>query len=108
MQKATARQRHETARLIARTAEPVSFEEAGRLIRDLKREQQSFPALIEKIIAADRAGDHERLGRLLADAKHRMKHGDWLPLLARLGIHPRRAQRSIAHVTSPRHRKEKR
>ena len=92
----TLRQKQETARLIARTAEPVTFAEASRLIRDLRREQAAFPILIEKIIEAERAGDHERLGRLLADAKHRMKHGDWLPLLRQVGIHTRRAQRLMA------------
>ena len=96
MDEATPRQKRETARLIARTAEPVSFDEARRLIRDLRREQVAFPILIDKIIEAERAGDHERLGRLLADAKHRMKHGDWLPLLRQVGIHTRRAQRLMA------------
>ena len=90
---ATARQKRETARLIARTAEPVSFDEASRLIRNLKREQTLFPALTEKIIEAERAGDHERLGRLLSEAKRQMRHGDWLTTLRGLGVHPRRAQR---------------
>ena len=100
---ATPRQRRAVAALIARTAEPATFDEANRLIRDLKREQQSFPALVEKILAADHAGDADRLGRLLARAKRRVRHGDWLPLLQRLEIHPRRAQRLIAHAASPRH-----
>ena len=105
---ATPRQKRETARLIAKVAEPISFTEASRLIGKLKRQQQSFPALVQKILAADRAGDHERLGRLLADAKHRMKHGNWMPLLGEIGIHPRRAQRLVAHVTGSRHGKGKR
>ena len=57
---------------------------------------ESFPALIEKIVAADHAGDAERLGRILANAKRRMAHGAWLKLLRELGIHPRRAQRLMA------------
>ena len=99
---ATARQKRETARLIARTAEPVSFDEASRLIRNLKRETESFSALIEKIIEAERAGNnHERLGQLLADAKHRMKHGDWLKFVGKLGINARRAQRTMAKSNPP-------
>ena len=93
MSEATPRQRRATAALIAKTAQPVTFDEARRLIGSLKREQAAFPVLIAKIVEADRAGDLDRLGRLLADAKHRMKHGDWLPMLRLLGIHPRRAQR---------------
>ena len=34
--------------MIARTAEPVSFGEAIQLIRNLRREQRTFPALLEK------------------------------------------------------------
>ena len=94
----TLRQKQETARLIARTAEPVTFDEASRLIRDLKREQQSFPVLIEKIIAADHGGDAERLGRLLSEAKRQMRHGGWLTTLRELRIHPRRAQRLMARA----------
>ena len=104
---ATSKQKRETSRLIAKVAEPITFDEASRLIRDLKREQQSFPALVEKILAADHAGDADRLGRLLARAKRRVRHGDWLPTLRRLDIHPRRVQRLIAHAASPRHRKGK-
>ena len=63
------------------------------MIRNLRREQTTISALIDKIIAADRAGNTVRLGRLLADAKHRLKRGDWLPTLRELGIHRRRAQR---------------
>ena len=95
---ATVRQKQEIARLIAKTASPVTFDEASRLIRDLKREAESFPALIEKIIEADHAGDAERLGRLLADAKRQMRHGGWLPMLRELGINPRRAQRLTSKV----------
>ena len=84
------------AALIAKTAEPVTFDEASRLIRDLKREQQSFPALIEKIIKADLGGDQDQLGRLLAKAKRQMRHGDWLTTLRELRIDPRRAQRLMA------------
>ena len=98
MNEATPRQKRETARLIARTAEPVSFDEASRLIRKLRREQTSFSTLFEKIIKADHAGDHERLGRLLADAKRRTKHGDWSLTLQELDIHPRRAQRAMAKI----------
>ena len=93
---ATPRQKRKVARLIARTAEPVTFDEASRLIGGLRREAESFPALIEKIIEANRAGDIERLGRLLTKVKRRVRHGDWLSMLRRLDIHPRRAQRAIA------------
>ena len=93
MDEATLRQKRAVAALIARTAEPITFDEASRLIRDLKREAHSFPEVVAKIIEADHAGDVERLGRLLANAKRRMAHGAWLPLLRELGIHPRRAQR---------------
>ena len=95
MDEATPRQKRTVAALIAITAEPNTYDEARRLIRDLKREQQSFPALIEKIIEADHGGDRKRLGRLLADAKRQMRHGDWLTTLRELRIHPRRAQRLI-------------
>ena len=108
MNAATLRQKRAVAALIARTAEPVTFTEARRLIGSLKREQAAFPVLIERIVAADHAGDAERLGRLLANAKRRMAHGMWLKLLQKLGIHPRRAQRLMAHVTGSRHRKGKR
>ena len=93
MDEVTARQKRTVAALIAKAASPVTFDEASRLIRDLKREAESFPALIEKIIEADHAGDVERLGRLLANAKRQVRHGAWLPMLRLLGIHPRRAQR---------------
>ena len=105
---ATTRQKQEIARLIAKVAEPSTFDEASRLIRDLRREDVAWPRLIEEIIEADHAGDHERLGRLLANAKHRVRHGDWLATLRRLGINARRAQRVIAHAAKPRQRKEKR
>ena len=71
----TLRQKRETARLIAKTAQPVLFDEASRLIRDLRREAESFPALLERIVEADHTGDTERLGRLLSKAKRRMTHG---------------------------------
>ena len=93
MRRATPRQKRETTRLIAKTAEPITYEEASRLIGGLKREAHSFPALIEKIIAADHGGDVERLGRLLCEAKRQMRHGDWLTTLRSLELHPRRAQR---------------
>ena len=95
MSEATPRQKRATAVLIARTAEPVTFDEANRLIRLLKREAESFPALLEQIVEADHAGDADRLGRLLARAKRRVEHGDWLALLRKIGIHSRRAQRLI-------------
>ena len=95
---ATPRQRRETARLIAKAAQPVDFDEASRLIRDLKREAEAFPALLEQIVEADRAGDRDRLGRLLRRAQTRIRHGDWLPTLGRLDIHPRRAQRLLART----------
>lgn len=99
MQRATTGQRQEAARLIAKTAEPVTFDEANRMIRDLRREAESFPRLIQEIIEADRGGDGgERLGRLLAEVKRRVRHGDWRTLLGRLGIHPRRAQRLIVRA----------
>ena len=90
---ATPRQKRTVAALIAKAAQPVTVDEAGRLIRDLKREAESFPALIGKIMEADRAGDRDRLGRLLTRAKRRVGHGAWLPLLRELGINQRRAQR---------------
>ena len=93
MDEVTPRQKRTVAALIARTARPVTFDEASRLIGDLKREAHSFPEVVAKIIEADHGGDVERLGRLLADTKRRMKHGDWLVTLRQLGIHPRRAQR---------------
>ena len=93
MDEVTPRQKRTVAALIAKAASPVTFDEASRLIRDLRRDQAAFPRLIENVVEADRAGDHERLGRLLARAKHRMAHGAWLKLLRELGIHPRRAQR---------------
>ena len=99
---ATARQKRASAALIAKVAEPITSTEASRLIRDLKHEQQSFPALVEKILGADRAGDADRLGRLLARAKGRVGHGAWLATLRQLGINARRAQR-LVHAASPRH-----
>ena len=98
MDEATSRQKLAVAALIARTAEPITFDEASRLIRDLKRETHSFPALIEKIIAADHGEDVERLGRLLSEAKRQMRHGDWLTTLRQLGLHPRRAQRLMTRA----------
>ena len=98
---ATPRQRRTAARLIAKVAEPLTFHEASRVINDMKREAESFPALIEKIMEADRAGDRDRLGRLLARAKRRVGHGAWLPLLRELGINQRRAQRLMQRA-SPR------
>ena len=95
---ATARQKRATATLIAKVAEPASFDEASRLIRDLRREAESFAELLERIVAADRAGDRDRLGRLLRRAQTRIRHGDWLPTLRRLDIHPRRAQRLMARA----------
>ena len=102
MNEATLQQRRTVAALIAKTAKPLTFDEASRVIGDLKREAESFPALIEKIVEADHAGDAERLGRYLADAKRGMRHGDWLPTLKRLGINPRRAQRLMAGAKSKR------
>ena len=90
---ATPRQKRTVAALIAKAAQPVTVDEAGRLIRDLKREAESFPALLEQIVEADHAGDADRLGRLLVRAKRRVGHGGWLPLLREIGINPRRAQR---------------
>ena len=96
MIKATPRQRRATAALIAKVAEPITADEAGRFIRDLKREELSFPGLLEGIVAADHAGDTGCLGALLADAKRRMAHGAWLPTLRQLNIGPRRAQRAMS------------
>ena len=96
MTEATPRQKQTMADLIIKVAEPVTADEASRLIDDLRREQTVFPRLIKKIVEADRAGDGDRLGRLLSEAKRRVRHRDWLPLLQRLGIHRRRAQRLIA------------
>ena len=98
MHEATPRQKRASAALIAKVATPETFDEASRLIRDLRGERTAFPKLLAKIMEADHAGDVERLGRLLADAKYRMKHGDWLPLLRQVGIHTRRAQRLIART----------
>ena len=96
MDEVTARQKRTVAALIAKAASPVTFDEASRLIRDLRRDQAAFPRLIENVVEAENAGDQERLGRLLADTKRRMAHGTWLPLLRELDIHPRRAQRLMA------------
>ena len=104
---ATARQKRASAALIAKVAAPITFDEASRLIRGLRREAEAFPALLEQIVEADHAGDRDRLGRLLRRAQTRIRHGAWLATLRRLGIHPRRAQRLIAHAASPRHRKGK-
>ena len=93
MNGSTEKQKSTVAALIAKVAEPVTFDEASRLIGDLRREQTAFPGLIEQIVEADRARDRGRLGRLLAEAKRRVRHGDWVPLVRRLSIHPRRAQR---------------
>ena len=82
MSEATPGQKRATAALIAKAAEPVTYEEASRLIRDLRREAESFPRLIQEIIEADRGGDGERLGRLLAEVRRRVRHGDWRTLLA--------------------------
>ena len=90
---ATPRQKRATATLIAKVAKPVTFDEASRMIGDLKREEMALPRLIEAIMEADRAGDRDRLGRLLVRAKRRVGHGGWLPLLCEIGINPRRAQR---------------
>ena len=100
MKPCTDRQRRTVRDLIADTAIPETAEEAGRLIRDLKRETESLPALIEQIVEADEAGDADRLGMLLRRARHRARYGDWLPLLTRLGIHPRRAQRLMARTVN--------
>ena len=98
MNEATPRQKRETARLIARTAEPVSFDEASRLIRELRREQRAFPELVEQIVAAIDAGDDEMLGRLLRRAKRQIAHGGWARFLGKLDVHPRRAQRLMART----------
>ena len=95
MNDATDKQKRTVAALIAKVAKPVTFDEASRLIRDLRREGTAFPILIEKIGNAERACDRDRLGQLLTEAKRRVRHGDWLPLLRRLGINARRAQRLI-------------
>ena len=84
--------------MIAKTAEPITFDEASRLIGGLKREEMALPRLIEEIMEVDRAGDRDRLGRLLRRAQTRIRHGDWLPTLRRLDIHPRRAQRLMARA----------
>ena len=89
----TARQRQAVANLIVKAAQPVTTDEASRLIRDLRRDQTAFQLLLEKIVEADRADEHDRLGRLLSEAKRRVRYGDWLPLLRQLGINARRAQR---------------
>ena len=100
MNEPTPRQKQTVADLIVQVAVPVTANEASRLIGDLRREQTVFTRLIEKIIEADRAGDCGRLGRLLAEAKRRVRHGDWLPLLQQLGINARRAQRLMNKVKS--------
>ena len=71
----TTKQRHYVAAMIAKTAEPITYDEASRLIRDLKRDETRFPDLLEGIITADNGNDKERLGRLLASAKRRVSHG---------------------------------
>ena len=101
MHEATPRQKRASAALIAKVATPETFDEASRLIRDLRGERTAFPKLPAKIMEADHAGDVERLGRLLADAKYRMCHGEWLPTLRQLGIHARRAQRLMERRRGP-------
>ena len=96
MIEASPRQKKYAASLIVRACEPLTADEAGRLIRDLRREETAFPDLLEGIIKADKGNDKERLGHLLASAKRRVKHGDWSPLLDKLGISHRRAQRLMA------------
>ena len=93
---ATPRQKRATAALIAKVAAPVTFDEASRVISSLRREAESFPALLEQIVEAHHAGDADRLGRLLVRAKRRVRHGAWLPTLREIGINPRRAQRLMA------------
>lgn len=95
MNEPTPRQKRSVAAEVANLCMPISFDEASHMIRCLRREQTLFPALINKIVEADRAGDTVRLSRLLVQAKRRIAHGAWLPLLKRLSIHPRRAQRLI-------------
>ena len=98
MDEATPRQKRTVAALIARTATPVTFDDASRLIRDLRRQEEDLPHLAEEIVAANQAGDRERLGRLLLTLKARVQHGDFARVLAELGIHPRRAQRLMSKV----------
>ena len=96
MIEASPRQKKYAASLIVRACEPLTADEAGHLIRDLRREETAFPDLLEGIITADNGNDKERLGHLLASAKRRVKHGAWLRTLDKLGISHRRAQRLMA------------
>ena len=98
MREATARQKRETARLITRTAEPLTFDEATRLIGRLRREQRALPELVEQIVAAIDAGDDDMLGRLLRREKPQIAHGGWAMFLGKFGVHPRRAQRLMART----------
>ena len=95
---ATPRQKRTVAALIAKAAEAITFDEASRMIVSLKREEMALPRLIEEIMEADRAGDRDRLGRLLRRAQTRIRHGAWLPTLREIGINPRRAQRLMARA----------
>ena len=96
MSKPTLMQKQTVANLIIEVAQPVTAAEASRVIRDLRREKATFPHLIAKVVEADRAGDHDRFGRLLRELKRRVRHGNWLRTLQQLGINPRRAQRLMA------------
>ncbi len=76
---------------------PLTFDEATRLIPDLKREASPLPSnnLIQEIRHAQETGDDAAFGAALIRAKRRTRHGMWIPLLDKLGIHPRKAQRLI-------------
>ena len=97
MDEATPRQKRTVAALIARTATPVTFDEASRLIRDLRRQEEDLPHLAEEIVAANQAGDRERLGRLLLTLKARVQHGDFARR-PRTGEHKHRADHDSTEI----------
>ena len=98
MNEATPRQKRAVAAEIANLCTPMSFDEASRLLSDLRQTRDATGVLIQNIVSAIDAGDDEMLGRLLRRAKPQIAHGGWAKFLGKLDIHPRRAQRLIART----------
>lgn len=72
-----------------------------RLAREIAKEHIALQDCERKLADAERKTDGLRqeqarrrveIGSLLIEAKRTIKHGGWLPYLAKLGIEPRRAQ----------------
>ena len=96
MNEPTLRQKRAVATEIAILCTPMSFDEAGRLLSDLRQTRDATGVLIQNIVAAIENADDDLLGKALIRAKPRIRHGAWLMFLGKLAIHPRRAQRLIA------------